>query len=121
MNTHHRNIKFTFQEWKDNEISFLEILITRVGTELQTSLFPKKIFSGVYLKFNSDLPNKYTKGLINTLSYRDYIICSNFSSFYQECNYLIFFGKINILLYILLTNVFKSFLISYLLNAITKI
>ena len=70
MNTRHRNIKFTFEEDQDNKISFLDISITRVGNELQTSLFRKKTFSGVYLNFNSHLPNTYEKGLIDTLLYR---------------------------------------------------
>ena len=42
MNSRHRNIKFTFEEEQDNKISFLDISITRVGNELQTSLFRKK-------------------------------------------------------------------------------
>ena len=49
MNSRHQNIKFTFEEEQNNKITFLEISITRVGNELQTSLFQKKTFSGVYL------------------------------------------------------------------------
>ena len=67
MNTRHCNIKFTVEEEQDNKISFLDILITRAGNELQTSLFYKNTFSGVYLNFNSHLPNTYKKGLIDTL------------------------------------------------------
>ena len=44
MNTRHRNIKFTVEEEQDNKISFLEISITRVGNEIQTSLFCRKTF-----------------------------------------------------------------------------
>ena len=64
------------------------MVITRVGNELQTSLFRKKTFSGVYLNFSSHLPNTYKKGLIDTLLYRAYNIFSNYSSFHQEINYL---------------------------------
>ena len=77
MNTRHRNMKFTVEEEQDNKISFLDILITWTGNELQTSLFYKKTFSGVYLHFNSHLPNTYKKDLIDTLLYRTYNICSN--------------------------------------------
>ena len=76
-------MKFTVEEEQDNKISFLDISIARVGNELQTSLF-----SYVYLNFSSDLENTYKKGLIDTLFYRDYNICFNFSSFHQEINYL---------------------------------
>ena len=88
MNTRHRSIKFAFEEEQDNKISFRDISITRVGNELQTSLFCKKTFSGVYLNFNSNLPNIYKKSLTDTLLYRTYNICSNYSSFHQEINYL---------------------------------
>ena len=39
MNSHHQNIKFRFEEKHNNKIAFLDISITRVGNELQTSLF----------------------------------------------------------------------------------
>ena len=60
-------MKFTVEEEQDNKISFLDISITRVGNELQTSIFRKKTFSGVYLNFNSHLPSLYKKGLTDTL------------------------------------------------------
>ena len=56
--------------------------------ELNTSLIRKKIFSIVYLNLNSHLPNTYRKGLIDTLLYRAYNICSTYSSFHQEIDYL---------------------------------
>ena len=55
MNSHHQNIKFTFEEKHNNKIPFLDISITRVGNELETSLFQKETFSGVYLSFNKIL------------------------------------------------------------------
>ena len=39
MNSRHQNIKFTFEEEHNNKIAFLDISITRVGNDLQTSLF----------------------------------------------------------------------------------
>ena len=86
--TCHRNIKFTVEEEQHNKIYFIDISIIRVGNEPQTSLFCNKTLSGVYLHFNSHLPNKYKKGLIDTLLYRVYNICSNYSSLHQEINYL---------------------------------
>ena len=80
MDTRHRNIKFTVEEEEDNKIYFLDISITRVENELQTSLFHKKTFNGVHPTFNSHLANTYKKGLIDTLSYCGYNICSNYSS-----------------------------------------
>ena len=76
------------EEQQDNKISFLDISVTGVENELKTSLFRKKTFIGVYLTFNNHLPNTYKKGLIGTLLYRVYNICSNYSSIHQEHNYL---------------------------------
>ena len=69
MNSRHQNIKFTFEEEHNNKIAFLDISITRVGNELQTSLPRKKALSGVYLNFNSHLPFEHKKGLLYTLLY----------------------------------------------------
>ena len=88
MNTLHRNIKFTFEEVQYNKIPFLDISITRAGNELPTLLFRKTTFSCIYLNLSRHLPNTYKKGLIGSLLYRAYNICSNYSSFQQEINYL---------------------------------
>ena len=79
MKSCHQNIKFTFEEEHNNEIAFLDISITGGGNELQTSLFRKKTFSGVHLNFNSHLPSEHKKGLLHTLLYRAYNICSNYT------------------------------------------
>ena len=60
MNSRHQNIKFTFEEEHNNNIVILDISVTRVGNELQTSIFRKKTFSVVYLNFANHLPS--TKG-----------------------------------------------------------
>ena len=88
MNSYHQNIKFTFEEEHNNKIAFLDISITKVGNELQTSLFRKKTFSGVYLNLNSHLPFEYKKGLLHTLLYRAYNIYSNYTNLHQEIVYL---------------------------------
>ena len=88
MNSRHQNIKFTFDEEHKNKIAFLDISITRAGNELQTSLFRKKAFSGVYLNFNSHSPSEYKKGLLHTLLYQAYNICSNYTNLHQEIVYL---------------------------------
>ena len=66
----------------------MDISVTSVGNELQTSLFQKKTFTGVYLNFNSHLPSEYKKGLLKTLLYRAYNICSNYTNLHQEIVYL---------------------------------
>ena len=61
MNSSYHKIKFTFEEEQDTKISFLQTSISRVENEVQTSIFRRKSYSGVYLNFNSHLPNTYKK------------------------------------------------------------
>ena len=113
MNSRHQNIKSIFEEEHNNKIAFLDISITRVGNELQTSLFRKKTFSGVYLNFNSHLPSEYKKGLLYTLLYRAYNICPNYTNLHQEIVYLKSVWQKNSFPLFLLINVFISFLTAY--------
>ena len=84
MNSRHPNIKFTVEEEENNSLSFLDIKITRVGDKLTTSIYRKKTFSGVYLNYNSFLPRDYKRGLISTLLYRAYTLCSDYNNIHLE-------------------------------------
>ena len=88
LNSRHPNIKFTCEEEKDNNISFLDISITGLNNKLTTSLYRKKTFSGVYMNYNSFLPVKYKKGLIHTLLFRAYNICADYQTLHQEIEFL---------------------------------
>ena len=88
LNSRHPNIKFTHEEENENKISFLDVRITREENILSTTLHRKKIFSGVYLNFNSHLPVDYKKGLIETLLFRAYHICSDYEKLHQEILFL---------------------------------
>ena len=88
MNSRHKNIQFTCEEEDENKISFLDVTITRTADKLITSLYRKKTFSGVYLNHNSFLPSDYKKGLIHTLLFRAYNICSDYVLLHNEIEYL---------------------------------
>ena len=88
INSRHRNIKFTYKEEKDTKISFLDISISRNYNALETSIFHKPTFSGVYTSFNSFLPTEYKRGLLHTLLYRTYNICSSYLQIHEEINHL---------------------------------
>ena len=88
MNSRHRNIQFTCEVESNYKISLLDISITRSNDKLVTSLYRKKIFSGVYMNYNSFLPINYKKGLIDTLIFRSYNICADHSILHNEIKYL---------------------------------
>ena len=60
INSRHRNIKFTCKEEKD-KISFLDIPISRNNNALETSIFRKPTFTGVYTNFNTFLSTEYKR------------------------------------------------------------
>ena len=66
LNTRH-NIKFTIEKEKDNKLPFLDILINNNVSDLQTSVFHKKTYTGLLLNYFSFVHNCYKLGLIKTL------------------------------------------------------
>ena len=88
INSRHRNIQFTCEVESNDKISLLDISITRSNDKLVTSLYRKKMFSGVYMNYNSFLPINYKKGLIDTLIFRSYNICADHSILHNEIKYL---------------------------------
>ena len=67
LNSRHPNITFTCEEEENNTLSFLDISILRNDNKLETSVFRKPTFSGVYTNFHSFLPTEYKRGLLHTL------------------------------------------------------
>ena len=88
MNSRHPNIQFTCKEESSNKVSFLDVSITRMNNKLVRLLYRKKIFSGVYVNYNSFLPLNYKKGLVYTLILRAFNICANYNTLHNEVQYL---------------------------------
>ena len=78
----------TGEEESNDKISLLDISIARSNNKLVTSLYRKKTFSGVYMNHNSFLPTNYKKYLIDTLLFRSYNICIDYSILHNEIKYL---------------------------------
>ena len=95
VNSFHHNIKLTCEEEKDNKILFLDISISRNNNALETSIFRKPTFSGVYTNFNSFLPTEYKRGMLHTLLYKTYNISSNYFQIHEELNHLKSFWQKN--------------------------
>ena len=67
-------------------MSFLDIKITRELNSFSTSVYCKPTFSGVFTNFDSFIPLSYKTGLIWSLLYRAFSLCSGFEFelFHQE-------------------------------------
>ena len=62
--TLHPNIKFTTEIEKNGCIPFLDVLVKRKGDRLETEMYRKPTFIGVYLHWDSLTSRKYKIGLI---------------------------------------------------------
>ena len=86
MNTKHSNIRFTFEIEDQNSFSFLDIKIIR-NTEkkaFETSVYRKSTLSGVFTNFKSFIPMTYKFGLLETMLFRRFSICSSYEKFHEE-------------------------------------
>ena len=84
LNKQHQSIKFTSELEKDSSISFLDIKIYENTHTFDTLVFRKNTFTGLMMKFDSAVSNRYKFNLICCLIDRAYKICSDFSRFCSE-------------------------------------
>ena len=76
LNKQHKNIKFTSEIEENGSLSFLDITITREIKKFETSVYRKLTISGVFTNFESFIPKLGKRGLIETLLYRSFRLCS---------------------------------------------
>ena len=87
-NTSHPNVHFSFEQEKNGKLSFLDIEVSREKGKFVTTVFRKPTFSGVYTHFGSFLPTIYKFGMVYTLAYRCFKICSDWNKFPEELSFL---------------------------------
>ena len=88
MNSCHQNMRFTSELENDDVLAFLDIKVIRSNGCFLTSVYRKPTFSGVYTNYNSFLPEIYKTGLVQTLLFRLFTICSNWSLVHKEIEFL---------------------------------
>ena len=81
-------ISFTFEQEKNGKLSFLDIEVSREKGKFVTTVYRKPTFSGVYTHFESFLPTIYKFGMVYTLAYRCFKICSDWTKFHEELRFL---------------------------------
>ena len=84
MNPKNLYIKFTSIFEENDFFAFLHVNIARRNNQLIASVFRKPTFSGVFTNFNSLMPAAYKFGLVYTLLYRSFSICSSYQKFHEE-------------------------------------
>ena len=83
-NSCHVYIKFTSEKEINNNLSFLDIEISRDKNQFLTSVYRKPTFSGVFPHFDSFIPMGYKFNLVSTLIFRCYSFCSSMELFVIE-------------------------------------
>ena len=88
LSSKHLNINFSLEKENDGCISFLDVNIFREKGKFVTNVYRKKTFSGVYTNCGSFIPETYKTGLIKSLLFRCFNLCSDFMKFHHEINIL---------------------------------
>ena len=80
----HPNIRFTYEEERDNVLPFLDVNVYRDADRFSSTVHRKVTFSGVYTNFDSFMPDTYKRGLVSTLLHRAFQITSSYRSLHEE-------------------------------------
>ena len=88
MNSKHKNIKFIFEIEDSNNLSFLDVKTTQQNKRFVASIFRKATFSGVFTNYVSFFCDTYKIGLVHTLLFRFFKICSSMENVYIEAELL---------------------------------
>ena len=81
-------MSFSMQTEKQSKFSFLDTEVIREQGKFSTTIYLKLTFSGAYSNFESFLPSIYKFGMVYTLIYRCYRICSDWKKFHAELTFL---------------------------------
>ena len=73
---------------KNGKLSFLDVEVSREKGKFVTAVYKKPTFSGVYTHFESFLPTVYKFGMVYTIVYCCFKICSDWSKFHEELSFL---------------------------------
>ena len=81
-------IQFTLEREKEQELPFLDVLVSHDQGKLKTSVYRKSTTSNVYLKFDSNHPMGMKAGIAKCLATRAEAVCSEASSLRKERNHI---------------------------------
>ena len=84
LNTKDHNIHFTHQVEDSDTLPFLDIQIQRSRGRFSAFVYHKPTFTGLFTNFESFIPLVYKKGLVLTLLFRYFNICSSYAIFHKE-------------------------------------
>lgn len=69
-------IKFTMEKEQNEQLPFLDVMVTKKNDHMETSIYRKPTFTGLYLNYFSNVPSSQKRSLISCLFNRIVKICS---------------------------------------------
>ena len=90
LNSLHHSIEFTIECEENNIISFLDLQLikNRDSGMLDITVYRKPTHSGAFTNYTSFIPHYFKVGLIKTLVCRAYRICSTWTLFHKEVEFI---------------------------------
>ena len=70
-------MKFSFEQEKNEKLSFLDVEVFREGNKFTTTVYCKSTFNGVYMHFDRFLSTTYKFSMIYTFVFRCFSIYFN--------------------------------------------
>ena len=77
-------MSFLFELEKDGKMSFLDVETSQENAIFVTSIYRKPTFSGVYTRFERFLPSTHKFGMLYSLAYKCFTLCSDWTTFQRE-------------------------------------
>ena len=84
MNSKHKNINFSVETEKDEQMPFLDVNVFHENGKFVTNVYRKERFTGVYTNFSSFIPLEHKFGLVYTLPHCCFCLVSDMSKFHFE-------------------------------------
>ena len=79
---------FHLSKKKNGKLSFLDAEVSRKQSKFVTTVYRKPTFRSAYTHFDSFLSMAYKFGMVNSLAYRCFKICSDWTKFHEELWFL---------------------------------
>ena len=77
LNNFNKNIQFTYELEKQQQISFLDVLIIRKDNSLETTVYRKPTNNDIYIHWDSFAPKGWCFSTLKSLLLRAYKVCSS--------------------------------------------
>ena len=81
-------MSFSFEQEENGKLAFLDIEVSWGKGKFVTTVYKKPTFSGVYTHFESFLPTIYKFGMVYTIAYCCFKICSDWTKLHEELSFL---------------------------------